>query len=215
MVELSSLYIDVTRDRLYCDAENSRERRSAQSALYLMADGLARMLAPLIPFTADEIYSHIPGRTADSVHLLTLAPPDDRFVDAELDARWERLLAVRGEALKVLEAMRQAGEIGAPLEAKIEVGLENPDFAAMLGNYREPLKDLFIVSEIAILSNGAAPAVTAQADNPFERFAANLPNLPPIRVTGRKAAGRKCPRCWKYFAGDGDLEERCRAVVGG
>lgn len=213
VVELSSLYIDVSRDRLYCDAENSRERRSAQSALYLMADGLARMLAPLIPFTADEIYSHIPGRTADSVHLLTLAPPDERFADADLDARWERLLAVRGEALKVLEAMRQAGEIGAPLEAEIGVGLENPDFAAMLGNYREQLKDLFIVSDVTILSNGAA--ATAQADNPFERFAANLPNLPPTRVTGRKTAGRKCPRCWKYFAGDGDLDERCRAIVGG
>jgi isoleucyl-tRNA synthetase len=223
VVELSSLYIDVTRDRLYCDAEKSRERRSAQSALHLMVDGLARMLAPLIPYTADEIYSHIPGRTGDSVHLLTLSPPDDRFVDAELDARWDRLLAVRGEALKVLEAMRQASEIGAPLEAEIVVGLQNADFAATLKDYRDQLKDLFIVSDVKVLSNGAAPETTGHdgggdgqnSENPFHRFAAHLPDLPPISVSGRKSAGRKCPRCWKYFEGEGELDERCRAVVGG
>jgi len=182
-----------------------------------MVDGLARMLAPLIPYTADEIYSHIPGRTGDSVHLLTLAPPDDRFVDGELEARWERLLAVRGEALKVLEAMRQASEIGAPLEAEIVVGLQNPDFAAMLKNYRDQLKDLFIVSDVKVLSNGAAHdgGIEQNSENPFHRVAAHLPDLPPISVIGRKAAGRKCPRCWKYFEGEGELDERCRAVVGG
>ncbi len=221
VVELSSLHIDVARDRLYCDAENSRERRSAQTALYLTLDALVRMLAPLIPYTADEIYSHIPGRAADSVHLLTLAPPDDRFADAELEARWGRLLAVRGEALKVLETMRQAGEIGAPLEARVELGTAAEDraLAAMLDEYRDQLKDLFIVSEVAILSASAASTLKAQADGAenfradgrFGRLAAN----PPMVVVGRKAPGRKCPRCWKYFEGEGELDERCRAVVGG
>src|SRR5260370_38453005 len=85
VIDLSSLYIDVARDRLYCSGPVSRERRSAQTALYLILDTLVRMLAPLIPFTADEIYSHVPGKTADSVHLLTLHAADPRFSDGELE----------------------------------------------------------------------------------------------------------------------------------
>ncbi|HVA67737.1 MAG TPA: isoleucine--tRNA ligase [Candidatus Binataceae bacterium] len=121
VVELSSLYIDVARDRLYCSAAESIERRSAQTALYLMLDTLVRMIAPLIPFTAEEIYAHIPGRTEQSVHLLELNRPDPHWEDPELVARWERLLEVRGETLKLLETMRQKGTIGAPLEAAVQI----------------------------------------------------------------------------------------------
>ncbi|HVC44750.1 MAG TPA: isoleucine--tRNA ligase [Candidatus Binataceae bacterium] len=220
VVDLSSLYIDVARDRLYCDAVNSRERRSAQTALHAMLDTLLRMLAPLIPFTADEVYAYLPGKTAESVHLLTMHPADPRLADAELEARWQRLLQIRGEAMKVLEAMRQAGEIGAPLEARIELAAasaESDGLATMLRESRAQMQDLFIVSEVAMLADGEAASLKSaadgnedfRADGRFARIAAH----PPIVIAGRKAAGRKCQRCWKYFDGDGDLDARCRAIV--
>ncbi|HEX3409587.1 MAG TPA: isoleucine--tRNA ligase [Candidatus Binataceae bacterium] len=222
VVDLSSLYIDVARDRLYCDAANSRERRSAQTALQLMLEALLRMLAPLIPFTADEVYAHVPGKTAASVHLLTLQAPDARFADDELEARWQRLLQVRGEAMKLLEAMRQAGAIGAPLEARLELApaaATSSELKVMLRDYREQLKDLFIVSDVALLADAEAASYTGvangsedfHADGYFGHVAAH----PPLVMIGRKAAGRKCQRCWKYFDdGDAsDLDERCRAVV--
>ncbi len=223
VVDLSSLYIDVARDRLYCDAANSRERRSAQTALHVMLDTLLRMLAPLIPFTADEVYAHVPGKTAESVHLLTLHPADPRFADEQLDAKWQRLLQVRGEAMKLLEAMRQAGEIGAPLEARLELATASADganLAAILRDHREQLKDLFIVSDVAILADADAADFKRRADG-NEDFRADgyfghVAAHPPLVMVGRKAAGRKCQRCWKYFNddSDSDLDTRCRAVVG-
>jgi isoleucyl-tRNA synthetase len=222
VVDLSSLYIDVARDRLYCDAADSRKRRSAQTALHTILDTLLRMLAPLIPFTADEVYAYLPGKTAASVHLLTMHPADPQFADAELEARWQRLLQVRGEAMKLLETMRQAGEIGAPLEARLELAAasaNSDELAATIRDYRDQLQDLFIVSDVAILADGEAAGLKSQAkghedfrtDGRFGRVASH----PPIVIAGRKAAGRKCQRCWKYFEGDGDLDPRCRAIVQG
>jgi len=220
VVDLSSLYIDVARDRLYCDAENSRERRSAQTALYLMLDALLRMLAPLIPFTADEVYAHVPGKSAESVHLLTLHPADARFADAELETKWQRLLQVRGEAMKLLEAMRQSGEIGAPLEARLEVGpasSDNSGLSAILRDHEDQLKDLFIVSDVGLLGDPEAANFKSTGngseDFRIDGYFGHIAAQPPLVMVGRKAAGRKCQRCWKYFEGDGDLDERCRRVV--
>jgi isoleucyl-tRNA synthetase len=222
VIDLSSLYIDVARDRLYCDAANSRERRSAQTALYLMLDALVRMLAPLIPFTADEIYSHVPGRSVSSVHLLTLAPADPRFADAELEARWAGLLQVRDQALKVLETMRQAGAIGAPLDARLSlgvVGAGHHNVADALQHYRAGLKDLFIVSEVALLADGEVARLKAEA-NGDDTFGVNgrfgrIGAQPPVVVIGERALGTKCQRCWRYFddGSDSALDPRCRAVV--
>jgi isoleucyl-tRNA synthetase len=222
VVDLSSLYIDVARDRLYCSAADSAERRSSQSALYLMLDTLVRMLAPLIPFTADEVYGHMPGRTGDSVHLLTLRGADPSFVDAELEGRWDKLLAVRDQALKVLETMRQAGTIGAPLEARLEVGTAAPGNEVLgdtLNDYREALKALFIVSDVTILPTDEAAKVRATIDGQEDfrvdgRFG-RISMQPPVIVLGERAAGKKCQRCWIYFEGEGDLDPRCRAVVQG
>ena len=222
VVDLSSLYIDVARDRLYCDGAGSRERRSAQTALYLMLDALVRILAPLMPFTADEIYAYLPGRSASSVHLLTLADPDPRFADAALEARWDGLLQVREQALKVLETMRQAGTIGAPLEARLSLGVAQPAasaLAATLEQYRANLKDLFIVSEVAVLTEPEVTRLSAQA-NGGDAFAADgifgrVGEQPPLMVIGQRAPGLKCQRCWCYYD-DGahpSLCARCRTVV--
>ncbi|MGH7925245.1 MAG: isoleucine--tRNA ligase [Candidatus Binatus sp.] len=225
VVDLSSLYIDVARDRLYCAAESSRERHSAQTALFHILDALLRMLAPLIPFTAEEVYSYMPGARFESVHLATMHPPNPSWRDDDLEARWERLLKVRDEALKLLEAMRQSGTIGAPLDATIRIGADDRSesgLADMLARYREELKDLFIVSDVAILSDAEAAEIRRQAagredfaldgTGNFARTSAN----PAITLVGRHASGAKCARCWKYFDDGGGelLDARCRAVVG-
>jgi len=222
VVELSSLYIDVARDRLYCSAPRARERCAAQTALYHVLDTLVRLLAPLMPFTADEIYAYLPGATAKSVHLLTFAPAHPEWRDAALEQRWERLLKVRDEALKLLESMRQAGTIGAPLEASVSIaadGAADGGLGATLAKYRESLKELFIVSDVAMLS----PAETAElqraaagrgdftVNGAFARVCTN----PRVLLVGRRAPGVKCQRCWCYFddGADPELCPRCRAVV--
>jgi isoleucyl-tRNA synthetase len=223
VVDLSATYIDVARDRLYCSAEKSRERRSAQTALFIILDSLVRTLAPLIPFTAEEVYSYLPGKKEMSVHLLTLnnlRPWDD----GNLVSQWVQLLGVRDQALKLLEAMRKAGTIGAPLDASISLnadGGSQSGLAATLKQYSEELKDLFIVSDVALLDDAQAAEIRRQAagredftldgNGSFARAAAN----PAITLIGRHASGVKCARCWKYFDdGGGELDARCRAVVG-
>ncbi|HTT77554.1 MAG TPA: class I tRNA ligase family protein, partial [Candidatus Binataceae bacterium] len=221
VIDLSSLFIDVSRDRLYCDGPASFERRSAQTALYIVLDNLIRMLAPLIPFTAEEVYSHLPGRTAESVHLLAMHPPDERWSDSALEEKWSLLLEVRSEALKLLEAMRKAGTIGAGLDATVQLGLLDGanSLGTVLSEYREDLKDLLIVSDVELLSGQDAAALKAttngyedfQSDGFFAHASAQLPLI----VTGRHASGRKCLRCWKYFddGSESELDARCRQVV--
>jgi isoleucyl-tRNA synthetase len=224
VVDLSSLYIDVARDRLYCAAEKSIERRSAQTALFHILDTVVKMLAPLIPFTAEEVYGYMPGARLESVHLTTMRDANPEWRDADLEARWERLMWMRDEALKLLEAMRQSGTIGAPLEAAISLGVDGGSesgLAQTVKKYREELKDLFIVSEVAILSDAEVSELTREAqgredfarDGMFVRAGVN----PAITMAGRRASGVKCARCWKYFDDGGDLEldPRCRAVVRG
>ena len=221
VVDLSATYIDVARDRLYCSAERSLERRSAQTALFTILDSLVRMLAPLIPFTAEEAYSYLPGKKELSVHLLTLRDLRS-WHDGKLVERWQLLLKIRDEALKLLEAMRQSGTIGAPLDAAISLGADGGSesgLAETIKRYREELKDLFIVSEVAILDDAEAAEIRRQAgdreafalNGSFARTAAN----PAITLVGRHASGVKCARCWKYFddGGGEQLDARCRAVV--
>ena len=223
VIDLSSLYIDVARDRLYCSAAASRERRSAQTALFNILDALVRMLAPLIPFTAEEVYAYLPGKRLESVHLTTMHRANPSWRDEELEGRWERLLRIRDEALKLLEAMRKAGTIGAPLDAAVSLGADGDaesELAVTIRQYREELQDLFIVSEVAILGDAEAAEIRRQAggredfavDGRFARAAAN----PAITLVGRHASGVKCARCWKYFddGGGENLDARCRAVVG-
>jgi isoleucyl-tRNA synthetase len=222
VIDLSSLYVDVVRDRLYCSAADSRERRSAQTALYEILNVLVRMLAPLIPYTAEEVYSHMPGDRAASLHLLELSPPNPQWIDQALETRWNGLLAIRSEALKVLEAMRQAGTIGAALEAKLALGVAGPasdGLGQVLRGYRDQLKELFIVSEVSILDDAEAARLAAEA-NGRESFSVDgvfgrLSAKPPVLVIGERARGRKCQRCWVYFddGSDSDICPRCRAVL--
>ena len=220
VVDLSSLYIDVARDRLYCAGAESPARRSVQTALWTVLDTLVRILAPLIPFTAEEIYAHMPGERASSVHLLTLHPANPEFADAALEARWERLLKVRTEVLKLLETMRQEGTIGAPLEAALRIGaLDDGALAETLARNREALKELFIVSDVAMLDRREAEELRGRAGGgdtfSFDGAWGRLSADPPMVFVGRRAPGNKCQRCWMYYddGADPELCPRCRTVV--
>ena len=179
-VDLSAFYVDVTKDRMYTLAAGSPARRSTQTVMYLVADGLARLLAPMLPVTADELWRHLPGGRAASVHLETFADPAP-FLDRESVAAWNRLIGVRDQVNAALEDKRKDKVIGNSLGARVTLHASGP-IASLLERYRAYLPTLFIVSDVALHAGSAegADAVTVQVE---------------------KAPGTKCERCWRYVPG--------------
>ena len=180
-VDLSAFYADVSKDRLYTFAAGSRERRSAQTAMGIMADGLARLLAPILPVTADELWRFLPtstdagapGREA-SVHMALFPTGVERLADGALDERWERLRAVRDEVNKALEEARQAKTIGTSLAAHVRLSAGG-DIAALLRAHEADLPMLFIVSQVSLDTSGDEG----------------------LAVQVLRADGEKCDRCWR------------------
>jgi isoleucyl-tRNA synthetase len=196
-VDLSALYLDVSKDRLYTFAAASRERRSAQTAVYVIADGLARLLAPILSITADEIWGRLPGAREDSVHLALFPVEPGAWRDEALEADWQRLLEVRAEVNAALEGARQRKEIGNALSAHVTVSAGG-ETGALLARYRDELPMWFITSSVSV-EPGAGDGLT---------------------VTVRRADGEKCPRCWRFvtdlaLAGPAaGLCPRCASAVG-
>jgi len=177
-----------------------------------------RMLAPLIPYTADEIYGHIPGARRESVHLLRLQEARPEVANSALEGRWELFLGLRDHVLKVLEEMRKQGTIGAPLEAVVQLGsLGKPDgLLKDVGTYKDQLADLFIVSGVSFLEPADARAITGAGGN-SSRNGAHYSVVESLGwvVGAKRAPGLKCQRCWKYYddGGNPELCPRCRAVL--
>lgn len=201
-VTLSARYFDIIKDRLYTAAPRSVARRSAQTALYRIADTLARLLAPILSFTADEIWDNMPARQGaqvlPSVHLATFPTPLET-ADFALSQRWERLFAVRDEVLRKLEEVRTAKLIGSSLEAHVTLSTTDAETAKLLEQYRDELRYLFIVSQVTL--------GTADADGAT------------LQVSVTHADGEKCERCWNYSTQVGASErypsacERCVAAL--
>lgn len=197
-VTLSARYFDIIKDRLYTAAPRSHSRRSAQTALLRIVDSLARMLATILCFTADEIWENLPadGETrAASVHLAEL-PESKGLTSAELTTAWEQLFTVRDQVLLALEEARTAKKIGSALEAKVVLRATG-DTRALLEKYADQLRYVFIVSEVEL-----ADATAAE-----------------LAVEIEPAAGEKCERCWNYSVRVGESErypsacERCVAAL--
>ena len=192
-VELSAIYHDVVKDRLYSEAAGSRRRRSAQTALWNLASGLARMLSPILAFTADESWEHLPAHGHDSVHLAIWNPSVDPR-DEEEKAAWAKLMWIRSQSLPELEKARQAKRIGKALEARLALSLGPDDLAVASGRLGE-INELLSVSG-SVVSGGAQFAVTVE-----------------------RAEGSKCGRCWRWDTGVGlshshpTLCPRCVAAV--
>ncbi|MDO8794379.1 MAG: class I tRNA ligase family protein, partial [Vicinamibacterales bacterium] len=176
-VDLSAFYVDVTKDRMYTYGATSRARRSGQTAMYRLVDGLTRLMAPILPFTADEMWRYLPGTRSESVHL-ELFPDADADASKELLDRWARLLTVRDTVNAALEPQRQAKVIGNSLGARVMLTAGGP-IAALLDRHRADLATLFNVSDLALTLGGT--------DGPDT-----------IDVTVEKAPGVKCERCWRF-----------------
>ncbi|MPY87859.1 MAG: isoleucine--tRNA ligase [Luteitalea sp.] len=180
-VDLSAFYIDVSKDRLYTFGAKWEARRSAQTAMYVIADGLARLLAPLVPFTMDEVWCVLPGTREPSVHMALFPDDLDELHDPALVGRWRSLLAIRDEVNVALEAQRQGKLIGSPLEAHVNVGASGSDLA-LLHHHETDLPMLFLTSSVTVRDTRP----TSPAD----------PS--PWVVDVQRASGTKCPRCWRY-----------------
>ena len=174
-VDLSAFYADVSKDCLYTFAPRSQERRSAQTAMYLMADGLTRLIAPILAFTADELWHFLPAEREESVHIGLFPRATDLvgLADQALLARWTRLIGVRDQVLAAIEPRRKDKTIGSSLEAKVALSASNDDLV-LLEHARDNLPMLFIVSQVT-LDRGDGP----------------------LRVTVTAADGVKCERCWR------------------
>jgi isoleucyl-tRNA synthetase len=176
-VELSSIYHDVIKDRLYTDPANSHRRRSTQTALHRLVSGLSKMLAPILAFTADEAWDFVTGKTVDSIHRTGWQPSSFAVSESEQNA-WKVLFAVRDATLPELEKARQAKMIGKSLDAKIEIPKANLE--AQMGRL-DDLRELLNVSQIR-LTDSPTPIVS-------------------------KADGVKCERCWHWETDVGSAPE--------
>jgi isoleucyl-tRNA synthetase len=182
VVDLSNFYIDVLKDRMYTFAPISHARRSAQTVLWKITETLVRLVAPILSFTADEVWDYLPkveGREV-SVHLAQFPKPEEVFSEdpAALLEEWKQIFAVRDEALRTLEEARQAKRIGKGLEAELEIAASGEQLA-LLQRHAVGLKEIINVSGV----------------NVIEGFAAR----PLDMVTALPASGSKCARCWNFM----------------
>ena len=151
VVDMSAFYLDVLKDRLYVYKAGSKDRKSAQSALFKILVALTRLIAPVLSFTAEEIWDYIPAFTGkeDSVHLSAMPSVDTAFKDEGLKVKWERILALKQEVSKVLEGARREKVIGHPLDAKVKL-VADGDTLAFLKDVEPFLEDVFICSGVEV-----------------------------------------------------------------
>jgi isoleucyl-tRNA synthetase len=195
-VTLSARYFDIIKDRLYTFAPHNRARRSAQTVLLRIGDALARMMAPILVFTADEVWENLPNRNEPAIHLAQF-PSVIAESDVSLSAEWERLFTIRDEVLRALEEARVAKQIGSSLQAKVGLAASGSAFE-LLQKHREDLRYLFIVSQVEL---------------------EEAKNVETVRIKISAADGTKCERCWNYSTLVGESAryptvcERCVAAL--
>jgi isoleucyl-tRNA synthetase len=206
--ELSALYLDILKDRLYASGPQSRERRSAQTALFIILKALVRLMAPILSFTAEEIWSNLPDeeKEAESVHLTQFPAYDPVWAEEELDRRFKELLALRGEVTRALEQARRNQGIGNSLEARVI--LQPPDsMRPLVEAYLDFLPTLFIVSQVEMVSGKAGTEGFSSLE------------IPGLVVWVEKALGKKCERCWNVRREVGEFSDhpalcsRCYRVI--
>jgi isoleucyl-tRNA synthetase len=200
VVDMSALYLDIIKDRLYVEGKTSPERRSCQTVLYHVADTLLRLLAPILPFTMEEVYQSLMVSTGkrdhnplsddspitESIHMQDLPIIPSQWNNPELGKRWERLLETRDLIVKVLEDARRKKDIGHSLDAIVTIATISDDTIKFLESYKDFLADFCIVSHIEL--------------HKVESFGAEyqaIENHPEIAIRVVKAPWQKCTRCWK------------------
>ena len=205
-VDLSAFYLNVVKDRLYCDGEDSASRRAAQTVMFDTLNALVRLLAPVLVHTCEEAWDAMEHRAnLPSVHLALSRERNDAWVDEALEARWERLLAVRDDVARELEKLRAAKQIGDGLGATVALHAEG-DLLEFLRAHQPHLAEAFIVSEVTVVE-GASEQAAAGVD------------VDGLGIVARPSDRAKCARCWRLLpsvgqdAGHPELCARCVAVV--
>ncbi len=208
-VDLSAFYLDVIKDRLYTSPPTDKDRKSAQTTIYLVIDALARLMAPILPFTAEELWRFLPASPdrPDSVHLALLPETAEQWESPRLAAEWEKLLHIRGEVAKALENAREKKEIGHPLSARLTLSAAG-ETAGLLKSHQDELRQLFIVSEVKLQKDRDMPAGAYSSDE-----------IDGLVIAVAPASGEKCERCWIHETSVGDDSEhpticrRCRQAL--
>ena len=211
VVELSNFYLDIIKDRLYCEERDGLKRRSAQTALYLILDTMTKMFAPILAFTCDEIWLAMPHREGDDVRNVVLNEMNKPFTEYALDddemAKWDALISVRNDVNGVLEAARGAKRIGKPLEASVTLHAKGASKATVERISDMNLSELFIVSECLISDEDEHDPEAVVGDGSYNSG---------LTVSVKEAPGTKCPRCWMHSTKadpETGLCPRCAAVV--
>ena len=182
-MEMSSFYLDIVKDRLYCEGTTSIERRSAQTVLTEVLKVLVRIISPVLSFTADEIWERIPEalKEEESVHLSKWIEANPEYLNEELAKKWDKIARLRREVNKKLEAERQTGLIGHSLDARVLLNIANDEYSFIKDYTENEVSDLFIVSQVKFVNDNLAES-----------------EIEGISISVEKASGEKCERCWKY-----------------
>ena len=192
VLDLSSFYLDIIKDRLYTSPEKSIARRSAQTAMNEILEVLVRLMAPILSFTADEIWEHMEGKgRLPSVHADLFIPVSDSYKDIELTSRWENIILVRKEVTKTLEHARKEKQIGHSLDASVTLGLSS-ELKEKLSPYQDQLRYIFIVSSVDIVD-------ADQIEDDLESK-----TVPGLKVKVFSSPDPKCERCWVHDPTVGD-----------
>ena len=207
-VELSAIYLDIVKDRLYVEGKDSTLRRASQTVLYELLNAVVRLMAPVLTFTADEIWPYVPGvKEGSNIQIEEMPKVNPEWMDEALADKWDTLLAVRSEVTKALEKARQDKLISHPLTAQVDLypTAELEKFLKEIPN----LAEIFIVSAVQL----------HEASEEKPEGATHCETLEGLGITVNSAAGEKCERCWMYHTEVGHNSEhptlcpRCASVV--
>jgi isoleucyl-tRNA synthetase len=207
VTDMSTFYLDILKDRLYTYRSDSKERRAAQAVMYNILISLAKMLAPILSFTAEEIWQHVPGVREESVFISPFPEVKPEFMDRELEDTWNQLARVRDEVNKALEIRRKDKFIGNALEAKVSIFVEEKTMQ-LLDKYNEMLPELFIVSSVELCKFEDAPSDAFKSED-----------MEGVAIFVQKAEGSKCQRCWNWKLSVGTFEDhpelckKCHTVL--
>jgi isoleucyl-tRNA synthetase len=204
VVDMSSFYLDILKDRLYTFRRDSPERRAAQWVLNEILMTMTRLMAPVLSFTAEEVWQFVREKPAESVFLASFPEAKREFMDPGLEEKWERLIAIRDEINKALELKRRERFIGNSLEAKVTIH-SRPEDRSLLEGYADFLPTLLIVSQARMGPEGEEAFRSEEVEG--------------LSITVERAEGEKCPRCWTWSTAVGSFEdepelcERCHGNI--
>jgi len=210
VIEMSSFYFDVIKDRLYCETNNSLKRRSSQTALLEVGSALIRLLAPILVHTAEEAWQYLPLESKEeSVHLALIPEVQEQTLDTALIERYEKFFKIRHEVARLIEKLRNDRTVGSSLEVSVELYCEDKDlrdFLCLFGE--EKLSELLLTSDVVLLDKEPKNGIPAQ-------------DVVGLQLAVKKTHNAKCARCWRHLKDVGadrkypDICKRCAEVIKG